>query len=69
MRFEEMAEAAGLPRKPFYTAKEIAKATWMPESTVRKAIELGELPGHLPAWKVRGTVVHRDDVNAWLDGM
>ena len=69
MRFEEMAEAAGLPRKPFYTVREVSKATGIPESTVRKAVALGDMPSYLPPWKVRGVTVHRDDVDTWINSM
>ena len=69
MRFEEMAEAAGLPRKPFYTVREVSEATGIPQSTVRKAVALGDMPSYLPPWKVRGVLVSVECVNGWLEGM
>ena len=69
MRFEDMAEAAGLPRKPFYTVREVSKATGIPESTVRKAVALGDMPSYLPPWKVRGVLVGVEQVDDWIEGM
>lgn len=69
MRFAEMAQQAGLPRKPFYLVSEIAKATGWPESTVYGSMANGDLRKRLPAWKKRGRMASVDDIDAWLEGM
>lgn len=69
MRFADMARDAGLPRKPLYKLREVAEATGIPESTVRKAVAMGDMPVYMPPWKSRGMLVGVEQVDRWMKEM
>ena len=61
----EMAEAAGFPRKPFYTLTEAAKATGLPYSAMLKASKSGRLKTVLLG-DMRGRFVDSDAFAEWM---
>ena len=66
--FAWMAEAAGLPAKLGYTAREVATATGMSYSTVCQCASNGTLESYLPRGMKRGRLMTPAMVDAWLEG-
>lgn len=66
--FAGMAEAAGLPAKLGYTAREVATATGMSYSTVCQCASNGTLESYLPRGMKRGRLSTPAMVDEWLQG-
>ena len=66
--FAGMAEAAGLPVKLGYTAREVAAATGMSYSTVCQCAADGTLESYLPRGMKRGRLMTPAMVDDWLRG-
>ena len=66
--FAGMAEAAGLPAKLGYTAREVATATGMSYSTVCQCASNGTLESYLPRGMKRGRLMTPAMVDDWLKG-
>lgn len=66
--FAGMAEAAGLPAKLGYTAREVATATGMSYSTVCQCASNGTLESYLPRGMKRGRLMTPAMVDDWLRG-
>lgn len=66
--FAGMAEAAGLPAKLGYTAREVAAATGVSYSTVCQCASNGTLESYLPRGMKRGRLMTPAMVDAWLEG-
>ena len=64
----EMAQAVGLPRKPFYTLTETAKATGIPYSAVLSAAKSGRLRAFMPNGRKRGMVTSAEWFAEWIAG-
>ncbi len=62
----EMAEAAGLPKKPFYTLTEAAKATGIPRSAFYCAVTDGTLKSFVPSGRKRGRLISSEWFAEWL---
>ena len=62
----EMAEAAGLPKKPFYTLTETAKATGIPYSSILRAAKDGRLTTFLPSGRKRGWLTSSEWFAEWV---
>lgn len=67
-KFAEMAEAAGLPAKPGYRPREVAKATGVSYSAVCRCAAEGSLASYLPRGMKRGRLMTPAMVDAWLEG-
>lgn len=66
--FAGMAEAAGLPAKLGYTAREVAAATGVSYSAVCQCASNGTLESYLPRGMKRGRLMTPAMVDAWLEG-
>lgn len=66
--FAGMAEAAGLPAKLGYTAREVATATGMSYSTVCQCASNGTLESYLPRGMKRGRLMTPAMIDDWLRG-
>ena len=66
--FAGMAEAAGLPAKLGYTAREVAAATGVSYSAVCQCAADGTLESYLPRGMKRGRLMTPAMVDAWLEG-
>lgn len=64
----EMAVEAGLPKKPFYTLTEAAKATGIPHSAVLSAAKSGRLRAFMPNGRKRGMVTSAEWFAEWVAG-
>ena len=64
----EMAQAVGLPRKPFYTLTETAKATGISYSTLIRASNGGSLATFLPSGRERGRLTSGEWFEEWIAG-
>ena len=62
----EMAVEAGLPKKPFYTIPETAKATGIPYSAVLSAAKSGQLRAFMPNGRKRGMVTSAEWFAEWV---
>lgn len=62
----EMAVEAGLPKKPFYTLTEAAKATGIPYSAVLSAAKSGRLRAFMPNGRKRGMVTSAEWFAEWV---
>lgn len=67
MGFAEMAEAAGLKRKPYYTVAEVARSTGIPDGVIRDAKDAGEITYFLPTGRSRGVLFKPEWVDEWLE--
>ena len=67
-KFADMAEAAGLPVKLGYTAREVAKATGVSYSAVCQCAAQGHLCSYLPRGMKRGRLMTPAMVDDWLRG-
>lgn len=66
--FAGMAEAAGLPAKLGYTAREVAAATGVSYSAVCQCAADGTLESYLPRGMKRGRLMTPAMVDDWLKG-
>ena len=66
--FAGMAEAAGLPAKLGYTAREVAAATGVSYSAVCQCAADGTLESYLPRGLKRGRLMTPAMVDDWLKG-
>lgn len=66
--FAVMAEAAGLPAKLGYTAREVATATGKSYSAVCQCASDGTLESYLPRGMKRGRLMTPAMVDEWLKG-
>lgn len=64
----EMAVEAGLPKKPFYTIPETAKATGIPYSAILSAAKSGRLRAFMPNGRKRGMVTSAEWFEEWIAG-
>ena len=62
----EMAVEAGLPKKPFYTLTETAKATGIPYASLRNAAKDGRLTTLLPSGRERGRLTSGEWFAEWV---
>lgn len=53
---------------PWLTLKESAHYVHRREADIRCAVAAGELAGWKPKGKEKGTIVHTDDIDAWVRG-
>lgn len=67
MNFAEMAKAAGLIEKPFYTIREVSIATGVPQSTLRDECAARRLTVFMPPGKMRGMLIRPEWVDDWID--
>lgn len=62
----EMAVEAGLPKKPFYTLTEDAKATGIPRSAFCGAVADGTLKSFVPSGRKRGRLIKSEWFAEWV---
>ena len=62
----EMAQAVGLPKKPFYTLTEAAKATGIPRSAFCGAVADGTLKSFVPPGRKRGRLTSGEWFAEWV---
>lgn len=66
--FEDMAREAGLPRKGFYTVREVSEATGVTQSTLRAEMAAGRLAWMMPPTRRRGMLIRPAWVDEWIEG-
>lgn len=65
--FKEVADAAGLPSKVFYTLTEVSEILGIPRSTIDLEARKHRLTSFLPEGRKQGRLIKPEWVDEWIE--